>query len=433
MVAAFEALGIERGLLPQRVYWGALGGLRPWPSRVGRRSHDWPSRRNPSPAILRASTRGLWGSRGRSPSSAPPGTREVWPRGVCWLPAKTGREPALADGPLEAVAEGTGRTIPEGEVRGAGADHVGGMERKARRNPDGENSVQGRGCLRPEAGAFGRRAGGQGMFADAPGTRAYAAPRCENDTGGRFTNRPSGASRRAFRPSACAGVSCGHAAGPSVAGLAAPAVAGATPLSEGLVRHSAERVFTPSAPAFQGSLPNQLSLAGRRCERRFEAAEDPLADRLAGGLSGIADQDRDAPDWPAVWPSRTGSLAGRDPAAEGRMACPSPSSPMPIEACRDGGSLPSTSKERGSASGLRWPWRNLRRASDLHDRGRVRPNGDFVSGHPQSEPDTQGSAPGAPKTASESWPCARTSTRSGTAAGPIAAVAVSGRIPPPRA
>ena len=27
-VAAFEALGIERGLLPQRVYRGALGGLR---------------------------------------------------------------------------------------------------------------------------------------------------------------------------------------------------------------------------------------------------------------------------------------------------------------------------------------------------------------------------------------------------------------------
>ena len=67
---------------------------RPWPSRVGRRSHDWPSRRNPSPAILRASARDLWGSRGRSPSSAPPGTREVWPRGVCCSrPKRVGSQP----------------------------------------------------------------------------------------------------------------------------------------------------------------------------------------------------------------------------------------------------------------------------------------------------------------------------------------------------
>ena len=197
------------------------------------------------------------------------------------------------------------------------------------------------------------------MFADAPGAPAYAAPECENDAGGRFTILPSGDSHGGKRAFATLATSCGQAARPPVAGRAAPGVAGATPLSEGLVRHSAECVFTPSAPAFQGSLPNQLSLAGRRCERRFEAAEDPLADRLAGGLSGIADQDRAAPDRPAVWPSRTGSLAGRDPAAEGRMGCPSPSSPMPIDACRDGGSLPSTSKERGSASALRWPWRNL--------------------------------------------------------------------------
>ena len=42
----------------------------------------------------------------------------------------------------------------------------------------------------------------------------------------------------------------------------------------------------------------------------------------------------------------------------------------------------------GSASALRWPCRNRKRASDLHGRGSVRPNGDFVSGHPQSAPDT---------------------------------------------
>ena len=88
------------------------------------------------------------------------------------------------------------------------------------------------------------------MFADAPGTRAYAAPRRENDAGGRFTNRPSGDSRRAFRPSACAVVSCGHAARPSVAGLAAPAVAGATPLAKGSVRVRGEvEIHTSPLPS----------------------------------------------------------------------------------------------------------------------------------------------------------------------------------------
>ena len=43
-----------------------------------------------------------------------------------------------------------------------------------------------------------------------------------------------------------------------------------------------------------GSLPHQQSLAGRPVQRRFEAAEDPLADRLAVGPSGIDDQGRGA-------------------------------------------------------------------------------------------------------------------------------------------
>ena len=52
-------------------------------------------------------------------------------------------------------------------------------------------------------------------------------------------------------------------------------------------------------------------------------------------------------------------------------AVTAPSSPMPIEACRDGGSLPSTAKERGSASAFRWPWCNRKRASDMGRRRRV--------------------------------------------------------------
>ncbi len=95
----------------------------------------------------------------------------------------------------------------------------------------------------------------------------------------------------------------------------------------------------------------------------------------------------------ARWPSRQGLMDGSDPRRRGAWACPCPPSPTPIEACRDGGSLPSTSEERGSASALRRSWRNRKRASDIGGRGRVRPNGDFVSGDPQSEPDTQESPP----------------------------------------
>ena len=117
--------------------------------------------------------------------------------------------------------------------------------------------------------------------------------------------------------------------------------------------------------------------------------------------------------WPTGWPSgcsasprktgtrpvtarrgrRAGLLDGSDPAAPGRMGLSGPSSPAPIEACRDEGSLPSTSKERAPASALRRPWRNRKSAGDMDGRGRVRSNGDFVSGDSQSEPDTQESPP----------------------------------------
>ncbi len=131
-----------------------------------------------------------------------------------------------------------------------------------RRNPDGESGVQAEGALvpRPVPPVSGQV--GQCMFADALGTRAYAAPRRENDEGGRFTNRPSGDSHRAFHPSGCAAVSCGLAARPPFAGRAAPAVAVATPAPEGLVRHSGECVFTTrrSPLAFQGSLQRQRSV-----------------------------------------------------------------------------------------------------------------------------------------------------------------------------
>ena len=92
------------------------------------------------------------------------------------------------------------------------------------------------------------------------------------------------------------------------------------------------------------------------------------------------------PSWKDCW-------LGVTPQRRGGWGCPASSSPVPIEACRNGGSLPATSKERGSAPALRWPWRNRQRARDIDDRGRVRPNGHFMSGDPQSEPDTQDQPP----------------------------------------
>ena len=69
---------------------------------------------------------------------------------------------------------------------------------------------------------------------------------------------------------------------------------------------------------------------------------------------------------------------GATPQRRGGWGCTSPSCPMLIEACRDGGSLPATAKERGSASALRWPWHNRKRASDIWNRKRVHRRRVFV-------------------------------------------------------
>ncbi len=70
---------------------------------------------------------------------------------------------------------------------------------------------------------------------------------------------------------------------------------GATP-HRGMPRSASGRMgmYIPILPSAAGSLPaNSPSRKG--VERRFDAAEDVLADRLAARLSGLAGQDRDAP------------------------------------------------------------------------------------------------------------------------------------------
>ena len=68
----------------------------------------------------------------------------------------------------------------------------------------------------------------------------------------------------------------------------------------------------PIPPAATGSLPAS-SPSRKGVERRFEAAADVWADRLAVGLPGIADQDRDAPVPARLSPSRMGLLVWSDP------------------------------------------------------------------------------------------------------------------------
>ena len=101
------------------------------------------------------------------------------------------------------------------------------------------------------------------------------------------------------------------------------------------------------------------------------------------------------------------------------MAAHIPTVAVPYEACRIGGSLPSTANERGSASALRWPWHKRKDASNLRNRQDARPERRFRAQRPRCRTDTSGSATGPPKNASESWSSARTSTSVGTAVGPI--------------
>jgi len=114
--------------------------------------------------------------------------------------------------------------------------------------------------------------------------------------------------------------SFGRAAPFAPGARAARAVTLATPQSEGLVRVRGRVCLRTLRPRPLGVASGAAIRPGSVGERRFEAAEDLPADRLADGLCGIAVQDPDAPDRRAVGPSRTGLLAGSDPAAEGRMA-----------------------------------------------------------------------------------------------------------------
>ena len=170
------------------------------------------------------------------------------------------------------------------------------------------------------------------------GARLTAALECANDAGVRFTLQRPGDSHGASRLSAGAAASCASADRPASAVRAAPAVVGATPQSEGLVRVRTQVCFHTPAPVPWGRSRSINPYAGRRFERRFEAADHPFADRPAVWQPGITEQGRGTPDGSGHspsrqvrdvpvpgdrWPSRTGLLDRSDLPTEGGWACTS--------------------------------------------------------------------------------------------------------------
>ena len=121
------------------------------------------------------------------------------------------------------------------------------------------------------------------------GARLTAALECANDAGVRFTLRRPGDSHGASRLSAGAAASCASADRPASAVGAAPSVDGSDPPVRGPGTGSDAGVFSHPCPRPFGVAPDPINpYAGRRFERRFEAAEHQFAGPLSVGLSDIA-------------------------------------------------------------------------------------------------------------------------------------------------
>ena len=202
------------------------------------------------------------------------------------------------------------------------------------------------------------------------GARLTAALECANDTGVRFTLRRPGDSHGASRLSAGAAASCASADRPASAVRAAPSEAVATPQSEGLVRARTQVCFHTPAPVPWGRSRSISPYAGRRFERRFEAADHPFADRPAVWQPGITKQGRGTPDGSGHspsrqvrdapvpgdrWPSRTGLLDRSDFPTEGGWACTS-NPPRCRTRHRKRGVAPATAAPSGTASPVLRPW-----------------------------------------------------------------------------
>ena len=121
------------------------------------------------------------------------------------------------------------------------------------------------------------------------GARLTAGLECANDVGVRFTLWPSGDSQGPSRVSTGGAVSCASVARTDGAVRAAPAVAGATPQSKGLVRVRGQVCFHTPAPALRGSLPNQVSVPeGRSAPLRGGGSPVRQPSSRPAGVSALA-------------------------------------------------------------------------------------------------------------------------------------------------
>ena len=171
---------------------------------------------------------------------------------------------------------------------------------------------------------------------------------------------------------------------------------GATPQSKGLVRARTQVCFHTPAPVPWGRSRSINPYAGRRFERRFEAAGHPFADRPAVWQPGIAEQSRGTPDGSGHspsrqvrdapvpsdrWPSRTGLLDRSDLPTEGGWACTS-NPPRCRTRHRKRGVAPATTAPSRTASPIRWSLYNRKAASDIRNQWRAHGSGVFVHMHP---------------------------------------------------
>ena len=208
---------------------------------------------------------------------------------------------AEPSGPAELDPPGSQGARPDrgGHSRGRGPDPG-----EVRRSPGRHEAQRGAGETGPTAGRPRLNPPRQHMADRAPrrgslpmsGARLTAALECANDAGVRFTLRRPGDSHGASRLSAGAAASCASADRPASAVRAAPSEAVATPQSEGLVRARGEVWIHTSPPPAKGSLPANYPCAGRRFQRRFEAAEHLVIDGPSVRLLGIAVKDQDPDD-----------------------------------------------------------------------------------------------------------------------------------------
>ena len=157
-------------------------------------------------------------------------------------------------------------------------------------------------------------------------------------------------------------------------------------------------MYIPIHPSAAGSLPAS-SPYRKGAERRFEAAADLLADRLAVGPFGLAAQGRDALVPGVRWPSCQGSLARSDlPEGLGWRAHPNP---PPWHAKRPRwGVAPATAAGSGAAQPPRRPWHNCNPDNGMRRRGSARPERVYVhmapdvDVHPVNGHRQQGPRPG---------------------------------------